>query len=46
MSRLKEFKINDFLTLKLEGGKTNVYVGGELLNQWVFLSVLLYLLSC
>ncbi len=30
---MKEFKINDFLTLKLEAGKTNIYVNGELFNQ-------------
>ncbi|MFX1322331.1 MAG: hypothetical protein ACFFAQ_11885 [Promethearchaeota archaeon] len=33
----KEFKINDFLSLKLEGGKTFIYVKGERFNQCKFL---------
>jgi hypothetical protein len=33
----KEFKINDFLTLKLEGKKTNIYVNGEKLTNCKFL---------
>lgn len=30
---MKEFKINDFLTLRLEDGKTNIYVEDELFLQ-------------
>ena len=32
-----EFKINDYLSLKLEVGKTNIYVKGELFQQCKFL---------
>lgn len=28
-----EFIINKFITLKLENGKTNIYVGGQLFNH-------------
>ena len=28
----KEFKVNDYITLKLEDGKTNIYADGELFN--------------
>lgn len=31
------FKINDFLTLRLEGGETNIYVRGRLFNQCKYL---------
>ena len=34
---MKEFKINDFLTLKLEACKTNIYLNGELFNQCKYL---------
>ena len=34
---MKEFVINEFLTLKLEDGKTNIYVKGERFNQCKFL---------
>lgn len=34
---MKEFQINDYITLKLEEGKTNIYVAGELFNQCKFL---------
>ena len=34
---MKEFKINEFLTLKLEDGKTNIYVKGEHFDQCKFL---------
>jgi hypothetical protein len=27
---MKEFKVNDYITLKLKRGKTNIYVKGEL----------------
>ena len=30
---MKEFTINEFLSLKLEGGKTNLYVDGRLFEQ-------------
>lgn len=32
-----EFKVNKFLTLKLENGKTNIYVNGKIFNQCKFL---------
>jgi len=28
-----EFKVNKFITLKLEDGKTNIYVNGKYFNQ-------------
>jgi len=31
------FKINEFITLKLEGGRTNIYVKGQLFNQCKYL---------
>jgi len=34
---MNEFKINDFLILKLEEGKTNIYVNGEQFEQCKFL---------
>ena len=34
---MSDFIINDFLTLKLEEGKTNIYVNGELFEQCKFL---------
>jgi Leucine-rich repeat (LRR) protein len=34
---VKEFKVNEYITLKLEGGKTNIYVKEELFNQCKFL---------
>ena len=34
---MNEFKVNDFLTLKLERGKTNFYVKDELFNRCKFL---------
>lgn len=33
----KDFKVNEYITLKLEGGKTNIYVKGELFQQCKFL---------
>ena len=32
-----EFKVNEYITLKLEGGKSNIYVKGELFQQCKFL---------
>ena len=32
-----EFKINEYITLKLESGRTNIYVKGELFQQCKFL---------
>jgi len=29
----KEFKVNEYITLKLEGGNTNIYVNGKLFQQ-------------
>ena len=34
---MKEFKINEFLTLKLEEGETNLYVKGEYFHQCTYL---------
>jgi hypothetical protein len=34
---MTEFKINKYLTLKLEYGKTKIYVGGKLFRQCKFL---------
>jgi len=34
---LKEFKVNEYITLKLEGGKTNIYVKNQLFDQCKFL---------
>jgi len=34
---MKEFKVNDFITLKLEGEETNIYVNGALFDQCKFL---------
>ncbi len=34
---LKEFKVNDYITMKLENGKTIIYVMGERFNQCKFL---------
>ena len=34
---MNEFKVNDYITLKLEGRRTNIYVKGELFNQCKFL---------
>jgi hypothetical protein len=36
---MKEFTINEFLSLKLEGGKTNLYVNGRLFEQCKFLLI-------
>lgn len=33
----KEFTVNEYLTLKLESGKTNIYVKGRFFNQCKFL---------
>ena len=37
---MNEFKVNDFLTLKLERGKTNFYVKDELFKQCHFLKLI------
>ncbi|MFX0137277.1 MAG: leucine-rich repeat domain-containing protein, partial [Candidatus Hodarchaeota archaeon] len=34
---MKEFKVNEYITLKLEDKKTNIYVNGKLFNQCKFL---------
>ena len=34
---MKEFKVNEYITLKLEGGKTNIYISGRLFQQCKFL---------
>jgi hypothetical protein len=36
---MKEFTINEFLSLKLEGGKTNLYVNDRLFEQCKFLLI-------
>lgn len=33
----KEFTVNNYITLKLEGGKTNIYVKGRIFDQCKFL---------
>ncbi|MHA1933460.1 MAG: hypothetical protein ACW96X_13025, partial [Promethearchaeota archaeon] len=33
MSSEKEFKVNEYITLKLEEGKTNIYIEGKLFQQ-------------
>ena len=30
---MEEFKVNEYITLRLEDGKTNIYVGGKLFNH-------------
>lgn len=37
MTLEKEFKVNDYILLKLENGKTNIYIKGTLFNQSKFL---------
>jgi len=37
--RMNEFKINEFITLKLEDKKTNIYVNNKLFQQCVFLLI-------
>ncbi len=37
MPTQKEFKVNEYITLKLEGEKTNIYVKEQLFNQCKFL---------
>lgn len=39
MSKSKEFKINDYITLKLENGQTNIYVGKTYFRQCAFLFI-------
>ncbi len=35
---MKKFKVNNFITLRLgDGGRTNIYVNGELFQQYKFL---------
>jgi hypothetical protein len=34
---MQEFQANEFITLKLEEGKTNIYIAGELFDQCKFL---------
>jgi len=36
---MKEFKVNDYISLKLENNQTNLYVDGELFNQCKFLMI-------
>jgi len=31
--KMQEFKVNEYITLKLEDGEINIYVNGELFNQ-------------
>ena len=30
---MKEFRVNEYITLKLEDGKTNIYVNNQLFRQ-------------
>ncbi|KKM08312.1 hypothetical protein LCGC14_1725100, partial [marine sediment metagenome] len=34
---MKDFVINKYITLKLEDGKTNIYVNGQIFDQCKFL---------
>jgi len=34
---MKEFKVSEYITLKLEGEKTNIYIMGNLFQQCIFL---------
>ena len=36
---MKEFIVNEYITLKLEDGKVNIYVNGELFRQCKFLLI-------
>jgi len=36
---MKEFKVNEFITLKLENKKSNIYIKGELFQQCKFLLI-------
>ena len=36
----KEFKVNEHIVLKMEKGKTNIYVGGELFRQCKYILIL------
>ncbi len=37
LNQVKEFKINQYLKLKLEGGRTNIYVNNRLFRQCMYL---------
>ncbi|KKL81296.1 hypothetical protein LCGC14_1996190, partial [marine sediment metagenome] len=37
--RIREFKVNEYITLKLENGKTNIYVTGKLFKQCKYLLI-------
>ncbi|MFX0002190.1 MAG: leucine-rich repeat domain-containing protein [Candidatus Hodarchaeota archaeon] len=37
LNKLKEFKINQYIKLKLEGGRTNIYVNNRLFRQCMYL---------
>ena len=36
---MKEFKVNEYITLKLEDNKTNIYINGQLFRQCSFLMI-------
>ena len=36
---MREFKVNEYITLKLENGKTNIYVTGKLFKQCKYLLI-------
>ena len=36
---MKEFKINEFIKLKFENGKTNIYVNDKLFNQCKYILI-------
>ena len=40
MNAVKEFKVNEYITLKLENKKTVVYVAGERFNQCKYLFII------
>jgi len=35
--RVKEFKVNDYIKLKLENGRTNIYVKNRVFRQCMYL---------
>ena len=39
MQEIKEFRVNDYITLKLENNKTNIYIKGELFQQCKYLLI-------
>ena len=44
---MREFRVNELITLKLEGGKTNIYLNDQLFNlcQFILLNRSIYKIS-